>query len=191
MERRELLKMIAAATGAAMIGVPAFVYGQAPAASGSGAFSEAEVAQLDEIADTILPRTRTPGAKDAGTGAFMATFVSDCYTPEYQAIFRAGLADLDKRAGGRFVSLSAQARTELLRALDAEARQRINSMAIATGGGNPKALKPHYFTMIKQLALFGFFTSKAGATQALRYVAVPGRYDGDAAYEPGTPAWAT
>ncbi|BAV98023.1 gluconate 2-dehydrogenase subunit 3 family protein [Lysobacter enzymogenes] len=191
MERRELLKMIAAATGAAMIGVPAFVFGQAPVPSGSSTFSEVDVAKLDEIADTILPRTKTPGAKDAGTGLFMATFVSDCYTPEYQAIFRAGLADLDQRAGGRFVSLSAQARTELLRALDAEAGRRINSMAIATGGDNPKALKPHYFTMIKQLVLFGFFTSKAGSTQALRYVAVPGRYDGDAAYEPGTPAWAT
>ncbi|ROU06252.1 gluconate 2-dehydrogenase subunit 3 family protein [Lysobacter enzymogenes] len=191
MERRELLKMIAAATGAAMIGVPAFVYGQAPVPSGNSAFSADEVAKLDEIADTILPRTKTPGAKDAGTGAFMATFVTDCYTPEYQAIFHAGLAEIDRRAGGRFVSLSPQARTELLRALDGEAGRRINSMAVATGGANPKAVKPHYFTMIKQLALFGFFTSKVGATQALRYIAVPGRYDGAAAYEPGTPAWAT
>jgi len=193
MERRELLKMIAAATGAAMIGVPAFVYAQAPApaAGGKQVFSADDVAKLDEIADTILPRTKTPGAKDAGTGQFMATFVSDCYTPEYQAIFHAGLADIDKRAGGRFVSLSPQARTELLRTLDAEAGRRVNSMAMATGDPNPNAVKPHYFTMIKQLALFGFFTSKAGATEALRYVAVPGRYDGDAAYVPGTPAWAT
>nr|WP_242691188.1 gluconate 2-dehydrogenase subunit 3 family protein [Lysobacter enzymogenes] len=183
--------MIAAATGAAMIGLPALVYGQAPAPDGKRAFSADEVALLDEIADTILPRTKTPGAKDAGTGQFMATFVSDCYTPEYQTIFHAGLADIDKRAGGRFVSLSPQARTELLRALDAEAGRRVNSMAMATGDANPNAVKPHYFTMIKQLALFGFFTSKAGATEALRYVAVPGRYDGDAAYVPGTPAWAT
>ena len=183
--------MIAAATGAAMIGMPAFAYAQAPAPGGNSVFSADEIAKLDEIADTILPRTKTPGAKDAGTGLFMARFVSDCYTPEYQAIFRAGLADIDKRAGGRFVSLSAQARTELLRALDAEAGRRINSMEVATGGANPNALRPHYFTMIKQLALFGFFTSKVGATETLRYVAVPGRYDGDAAYEPGTPAWAT
>lgn len=191
MERRELLKMIAAATGAAMIGVPAFVYGQAPAAGAKNVFSADDVAKLDEIADTILPRTKTPGAKDAGTGLFMATFVSDCYTPEYQALFRAGLADIDKRAGGRFVALSAQARTDLLRVLDGEAGRRVNSMAMATGDANPNAVKPHYFTMIKQLALFGFFTSKAGATETLRYVAVPGRYDGDVAYAPGTPAWAT
>jgi len=45
--------------------------------------------------------------------------------------------------------------------------------------------------MIKQLAIFSFFTSKVAATDVLRYVAVPGRYDGDLAYAPGTPAWAT
>ena len=50
---------------------------------------------------------------------------------------------------------------------------------------------PHYFTMIKQLVIFGFFTSKVGATEVLKYVAVPGRYDGDLAYTPGTPAWGT
>lgn len=196
MERRELLKMIAAATGAAMIGLPALGYAQSPGADAKSAFSDAQVALLDEIADTILPRTRTPGAKDAGTGAFMARFVSDCYTAEYRAVFQAGLTDIDRRAGGRFASLSAQARTELLRALDAEAKERagairINATEVATGGLNPKAVKPHYFTMMKQLALFGFFTSQVGATQALKYVAVPGRYDGDMAYEPGMPAWAT
>lgn len=190
MERRELLKMIAAVTGAAMIGLPAFVSAQTPVASGKTAFSDSEVAKLDEIADTILPRTKTPGAKDAGTGLFMAQFVTDCYTPEYQAAFRKGLADIDKRAGGDFMSLSPQARTELLRVLDAEAGKQRDATEVATGGAGPTPVKLHYFAMIKQLVLFGYFTSKAGATQALRYVAVPGRYDGDMAYEPGTPAWA-
>lgn len=191
MERRELLKMIAAATGAAMIGIPAFVYGQEPVPNANNAFSEADVAKLDEIAETILPRTKTPGAKDAGAGPFMAQYVTDCYTPENQAIFRAGLADLDKRADGRFIALAPQARMALLRTLDAEAREQISMTAAAAGGASRGPLKPHYFTMIKQLAIFSFFTSQVGATEVLQYVAVPGRYDGDMAYEPGTPAWAT
>lgn len=174
MERRELLKMIAAATGMAMIGLPGLVRGQSPDAAVDSLFSDGDVALLDEIAETILPRTDTPGAKDAGVGRFMARFVTDCYSLEDQATFRSGLADLDARADGRFMAMTPQARTALLRTLDAEARGR-----------------PHYFTMIKQLVLFGFFTSEAGATQVLRYVAVPGYYDGDMAYEPGTPAWAT
>ena len=187
MERRELLKMIAAATGAAMIGIPAFVYGQEPVPNANNAFSEADVAKLDEIAETILPRTKTPGAKEAGAGLFMAQFVTDCYAPEDQARFRAGLADIDKRAGGRFMSLQPEARTELLRTLDAEARK---PRAAAAADGDDKEQK-HYFTMIKQLAIFSFFTSQVGSTKVLQYVAVPGRYDGDMPYVPGTPAWAT
>jgi len=190
MDRRELLKMIVAATGAAMIGLPALGQAQAPAAGAKSRFSDADVGTLDEIAETILPRTKTPGAKDAGAGAFMATFVSDCYTARQQATFRAGLADIDKRAGGRFVSLAPQARTELLRALDAEARKHAVEVT-ETGTAEEGEAMPHYFTMLKQLTIFGFFTSKAGATEVLRYVAVPGRYDGDLAYIPGTPAWGT
>lgn len=190
MERRELLKMIVAATGAAMIGLPALAGGQVPAAGAKAAFSAADIALMDEIADTILPRTKTPGAKDTGIGAFMATFVADCYTAQQQATFRAGLADIDKRAGGRFVSLTPQARTELLRAVDAEAKKRA---AEDSGPRSAEAAeaKAHYFTMLKQLTIFGFFTSKTGATEVLQYVAVPGRYDGDLAYVAGTPAWGT
>ncbi|WP_447934267.1 gluconate 2-dehydrogenase subunit 3 family protein [Stenotrophomonas lactitubi] len=190
MDRRELLKMIVAATGAAMVGLPALVHGQAPAGGTKIHFSDADVGTLDEIAETILPRTKTPGAKDAGAGAFMATFVSDCYSARQQATFRAGLADIDKRAGGRFISLAPQARTELLRTLDAEARKRAVEVT-ETGTAEEGEAMPHYFTMIKQLAIFGFFTSKVGATEVLQYVAVPGRYDGALAYVPGTPAWGT
>ncbi|MFN4161029.1 MAG: gluconate 2-dehydrogenase subunit 3 family protein [Stenotrophomonas sp.] len=190
MDRRELLKMIVAATGAAMVGLPALVQGQAPAAGAKTPFSDTDVGTLDEIAETILPRTATPGAKDAGAGLFMARFVADCYTPGQQATFRAGLADIDKRAGGRFASLAPQSRTELLRALDAEARQHAGDVT-ETGTVAEGEAMPHYFTMIKQLAIFGFFTSKVGATDVLRYVAVPGRYDGDLPYVPGTPAWGT
>ena len=49
----------------------------------------------------------------------------------------------------------------------------------------------HYFTMMKQLTLFGYFTSKEGATQALRYIAVPGKYEGCIDYKKGDKAWAT
>jgi len=190
MDRRELLKMIFAATGAAMIGLPTLASAKLPAVAPSAGFSEAEIATLDEIAEAILPRTRTPGAKDAATGAFMARFVTDCYTGRQQATFRAGLADIDKRAGGSFVALAPDARTTLLRTLDAEARRRAVEVS-ETGTGETAKAMPHPFTMIKQLAIFGFFTSKQGATEVLKYVAVPGRYDGDMAYVPGTPAWAT
>ncbi|WJI14936.1 gluconate 2-dehydrogenase subunit 3 family protein [Pseudoxanthomonas winnipegensis] len=194
MQRRELLKMITAATGMAMIGLPSVVFGQAqlPVPPANNAFSKTQVALLDEIAETILPRTDTPGAKDAGVGLFMARFVTDCYDPQQQAVFRAGLADLDKRAKGGFLALKPAQRTELLDKLAAEARAASPDPKKADDeGADSAAIPPHYFTMIKQLVLFGFFTSEVGATKVLRYVPVPGRFDGDLPYEPGTPAWAT
>ena len=43
----------------------------------------------------------------------------------------------------------------------------------------------HWFTMVKQLTMLGFFTSKQGASEALRYIAVPGKYEGDVPYVKG------
>jgi hypothetical protein len=53
-----------------------------------------------------------------------------------------------------------------------------------------ETMSQHYFTMMKQLTLLGFFTSKPGATEALRYIAIPGRYDGCVPYKKGDRAWA-
>ncbi|MGY1519927.1 gluconate 2-dehydrogenase subunit 3 family protein [Luteimonas sp. A482] len=190
MERRELLKMIASATGVAMLGMPAFVLGQAPVAQGAAGFTADDVALLDEIAEAIIPRTDTPGAKDAEVGAFMARFVTDCYSGEDQAAFRAGLMDLDRRAAGSFLALPPAVRLQMVTGLDQEAgEQARRAWVAADGSGSGGGV--HYFTMIKQLVLFSFFTSKVGATEVLRYDPVPGHYDGDLPYEPGTPAWAT
>ena len=190
MERRELLKMIAYATGVAMVGIPTFVLGQAPAARATAGFTAQDVALLDEIAEAIIPRTDTPGAKDAGVGAFMARFVADCYTADDQAAFRAGLSDLDRRADGGFLSLPQAERLQLLTGLDLQAGEQARTAWVAAdGSGSGSGV--HWFTMVKQLVIFSFFTSEVGATQVLRYDPVPGHYDGDLPCEPGTPAWAT
>jgi hypothetical protein len=49
----------------------------------------------------------------------------------------------------------------------------------------------HYFRMIKELTLSGFFSSEVGATKVLRYVAVPGKFIGSYPYKKGEKAWAT
>jgi hypothetical protein len=48
----------------------------------------------------------------------------------------------------------------------------------------------HYYTMMKQLSLWGFFSSKTGMTETLRHAPVPGRYDGNVPYTKGEKAWA-
>jgi hypothetical protein len=185
MNRRELLRLIAASTGTAMIGgaAVALLSGCATKPQASLIFSPDNIILLDEIAETILPRTDTPGAKDAKVGEFMKVYVADCYTLEEQAIFHKGLVSFEEECLATyqrsFAALQVNEREEFVNKLDREAKA-----GIASG-------KKHYFTMIKQLTLFGFFTSEVGATQVLRHVAIPGRYDGELPYKPGDRAWAT
>jgi hypothetical protein len=189
MERRELLKMIAVLTGGAVIGSEFFLAGcKNPAAVGQGlTFSAEDIAFLDEVAETILPATKSPGAKAAKVGQFMTVMVNDCYDEKDQKIFHEGMGKLDAACnqahGHSFLEATPEQRTALLTTLDKEAKEY---------GKTKKDSDPkHYFTMIKQLTLLGYFTSKEGATQALRYVAVPGKYEGCIDYKKGDKAWAT
>ncbi len=60
------------------------------ASQGVGSFTAADVALLDEIAETILPETSTPGAKAALVGPFIAMMVTDTYDERDQSVFRDG-----------------------------------------------------------------------------------------------------
>jgi len=205
MERRDLLKMIAAATGLAFVGGEVWASGLKTTAASKALFGAGDIMLLDEIAETILPRTNTPGgfspgAKDAGCGAQMAVMVQDCYDAKQQALFVAGLAALQASCKQQyqrdFLQLTAAERTALLTQLDKDASARNAALASndSTNVSNRKgdaSLEPHYFTLLKQLSIFVFFTSKVGATEALRYVAIPGRYDGAMPYKKGDKAWAT
>jgi hypothetical protein len=189
MERRELIKRIAVLTGGAFVGAELFMSGGCNSATDAvgAAFTPENIAFLDEVAETILPATGSPGAKAAKVGQFMTVMVNDCYEEKDQKVFKEGMVKLDeacnKAQGASFMKATAEQRTAFLTALDKEAKEY---------AGKKKPEDPaHYFTMMKQLTLLGFFTSKEGATQALRYVAVPGRYDGCVDYKKGDKAWAT
>ena len=133
-----------------------------------GLFSDADFQLLDEIAETILPETATPGARAAGVGPFIALMVTDTYSPEEQEEFTAGLATIDRECqdayGRNFVELSPAERLGVAERLD---RERFDA-------GEAK----HYFRMLKELTVLGFFTSETAYNQVLEYVETPGRYDG-------------
>jgi hypothetical protein len=78
---------------------------------------------------------------------------------------------------------SPEHRKEVLSALDKEQKDYNANKK----NGDPN----HYFSLMKQLTLLGYFTSEIGATQALRYVAVPGKYEGCIPIQKGNKAWAT
>jgi hypothetical protein len=188
MDRRELLKMITVLTGGAFIGGELLLTGcKNEPAMGAAVFNAQDVIFLNEVADTILPTTSSPGAKAANVGQFMTVMVNDCYDEKDQKTFHEGIGKLNeasKKANGKpYLESTPEQRTALLTSLDKEAKDYQKN--------KKKDDSAHYFTMMKQLTLFGYFTSKEGATKALRYIAVPGKYEGCIDYKKGDKAWAT
>ncbi|WP_316791416.1 gluconate 2-dehydrogenase subunit 3 family protein [Pedobacter frigoris] len=51
--------------------------------------------------------------------------------------------------------------------------------------------EPHFFAIVRDLTLLGYFTSEIGCTKAYQYIQVPGRYDGCADLKPGQRVWAS
>lgn len=188
MDRREALKQTAFLLGGAITASTwaAVVTGCQRPGNITSFTEEDTLNLLSEVAETILPKTDTPGAKEAGVGPFIAMMLQECYEEEDQKLVLDGLTKLNKRCndefGDSFAATTAENRTALLTTIDKE-RIAYNK---EKKGEDP----PHYFTLIKELTVTGYFTSEPGATKALRYVPVPGRYDGCIPYNEGDKAWA-
>jgi glucoside 3-dehydrogenase (cytochrome c) hitch-hiker subunit len=191
MNRREALSRVTLILGGTVLGAELFLAGCKNTDNKIGVaginFSNDDIAYLNEVAETILPATDSPGAKEAKVGDFMTVIVRDCYDEKNQKIFLDGMQKLNeaskKKNGKSFMDSSPEQRHDLLVDLDKEQKEYTASMK----EGDPK----HYFRMIKELTLWGYFTSEPGANKALRYVAVPGKYEGCVPYKKGEKAWAT
>lgn len=189
MNRRDALSRVALLVGGTVIGAEFFLSGCKANDEKYGSsvnFTEKDIAYLDEIAETIIPKTDTPGAKEAKVGAFMAVMVKDTYTEDQQKTFLEGMNKLNEASSTKFkdgfMQISPGQRKELLIELDNEQKKYAKD--------KKKEDPAHYFTMMKQLTLLGYFTSEPGATQALNYVAIPGRYDACIPYKKGDKAYA-
>lgn len=204
MERRELLKTIALLTGGVVIGGDIFLSGCKTNTSGGTSFSASNIALLDEVGETIIPTTSTPGAKATKIGEFMKVMVTDCYTEDQQKVFTEGMAGFDaacKKASGKtFMDSNADERKAFLITLEKEAKEYNKQRDEKEKAAKEKARKDmdpnfvgassHYYTMMKQLTLLGYFTSEIGSKQALRHLPIPGKYDGAYPYKKGDKAWA-
>ena len=188
MDRREAITKVAYLLGGTIIGAELFVLQGCKSGPDKVAelFNTDNINFLDEVGETILPATSSPGAKAANIGQFMAVMVRDCYKPDDQQIFLKGITELNdackKSQGKAFMDCDAKQRTALLTQLDKDQTTYVKTKKEADAN--------QYFTMMKQLTILGYFTSEVGATKALRYVQIPGKYDGDYPYKKGDKAWA-
>jgi hypothetical protein len=190
MNRRDAIKNVALLLGSAIsASTLAALDGCTSSAPRNYALQAPETKSiLAEIAETIIPETGTPGAKSAKVDDFIVTMMNDCYEQKDQQILLDGLKKVDEASNKQykkaFTDLTAEQKTAVLTEIDKE------RVAYNKRENKGKDDPTHYFQFIKELTLLGYFTSEPGATKALRYVAVPGKFEGCIPYKKGDKAWA-
>ena len=177
LDRRALLRAAVLAVGGSLVAIPAGeAFALAPE-GGANFFTAAERQTVAALADTIIPRTDTPGAIDAGVPATVDGLLGHWASKANRESVRRAVTALDTVARGTgdrpLEAMTPQARLALVTAHDAA---RIGTDAD--------------YAKLKELILIAYYSSEAGATEELRYELVPGSWDPAIPYKPGQPAWA-
>ena len=183
MNRRDALKSVVLLMGGTVIGSTALLTGCAPDSQLKElSFSAEDLAFLDEIGETIIPTTDTPGAKATKIGEFMQMMVKECYDADQQTTFISGLTTIR-------TDFKAEKSVEFMEATPADRLAFLNALHqkyVASG----EEKKPEIIHMLRDLTVLGYYSSEIGATQALRFVETPGRFDPCIDYKKGDKAWA-
>ena len=166
-DRRSLLRAAILLVGGSLAGVPNI----ALAATADRFFTPAQFTIMSEMAEIIMPRTASPGARDAGVPEVLDALMTNWASTERQAQFR---ALFDEVGGVGFINLDEVGRVSFMRNFDA---------------GKIRVWDPAY-VKFKELVLTLYYLSEAGATKELRYELIPGKWEPWTEISPDAPAWA-
>jgi hypothetical protein len=174
--RRDAIRHATLAAGATLLGLHLPVRSWAALAAPAG-WTGDEEKFFDLVGDTIIPTTASsPGAGAVGIGRFMLTMATECYPATAAETLRRGLREIEEASRAKF--------SRAFGTLKVDERERV-LLDYEQQKGTPNA-----FRLMKELTLRGYFTSEIGATQALRYLPVPGAYVGSLPLKKGERSWA-
>jgi hypothetical protein len=166
-DRRSLLRTAILLVGGSLASVPSVSFAQ----TAGRFFTPAQFAIMSEMAEIIMPRTGSPGAKDAGVpevlDALMTNWASDKRQAQFRTLF-------DEVGGVGFMNLDASGRVAFMRNFDA-GKLRVWDAA---------------YVKFKELVLTLYYLSETGATKELRYELIPGKWEPWTEISPDAPAWA-
>ncbi|WP_281558419.1 gluconate 2-dehydrogenase subunit 3 family protein [Thalassomonas sp. RHCl1] len=142
-------------------------------------FTRAQLTLLAKVCDTILPRTDTPSGSELDCHGFADHQLFHCFEQKQQKQCCDILDTISRQSRHTY-------RQEFARLPQQE--QRALLLDIESTSGFTLEDKTQ-FKFLKALIVFGYFTSEAGATQALNYQAVPGGFRGSIPYDENSKAW--
>ena len=178
MDRRELMRSLAVMFGAELL-FPiraAMAQGMDPVKlTGASLFPAALRRETEALVDTIIPETDSPGAKEAGVADFIEFMLQVWYPDEDRERFLDGMTRLRDHClqnyQRSFPSLDQGRQVQVVTALQDGRAGNFDD------GGR------EFFRHIKQLTIFGYYTSEIGMTVERHYLPVPGSYDGSYPYD--------
>lgn len=143
-------------------------------------------ATLTLMADMIIPETDTPGAKGARVNEFIDLILTDWATDAERQKFLAGFGEVDQRSNALFskdfIDATPPQQDALLRYLDQRlAVERENLLPrrfLRNQRERDHQLDGSFFSVVKRMTLYGYYTSEIGFTQELRKEIIPGAYHG-------------
>jgi Gluconate 2-dehydrogenase subunit 3 len=188
MNRREAISKIALLMGGTLSGPTLFAMERKeslnPFALSNAPFSLTDMQRkiLAEVAEHIIPKTTTVGAKDVGVPAFIEMMLKDCYRAPDQMSFIEGLADLEKK---NFMTQSSTEQIATLTQVEIDTKELMkayNVKQVKVGDNvdkeNMEAKKGvPFWRLVKELTLLGYFTSKDGIAASFVYEPIPTKFE--------------
>jgi hypothetical protein len=159
LDRRDLMKLGAAATLAVSLGVEP-LSAQAPAAARTF-FTPDELALVDELSELIIPTDdHSPGARAARVAAYIDARLAEAWEEQERISWRDGLKRIDQLAressGKPFLQSSADQRIAVL------TRMAQNEKA-------PRQPEELFFAKLKSRVVDAYYTSEIGIKQEMEY----------------------
>lgn len=130
---------------------------------------------IADMAETIIPKTTTPGAKDLNLPAFVLLMIDDCFDKKGQEVFVAGMKafkeKVKKEHGKEFGDLDAKTREAVLMAIEKPPVTALKPQKNAA----PDSIA-NFYGGVKGQTIFGYTNSQYFMTKQIVYELVPGRY---------------
>jgi len=185
MQRRDAIKSLLAISAA---GALAACVGEGPAGetkakklSSAPQLSTSEMALVSALAQTIIPKTDTAGAIEAGVPAVIQSLFTDWADDNHRTFWRAGLDELEqnfiKSAGQPFAKMPASQQANVLKKYDARAYAEADF--------------DEFYKVLKSTVSTAYYMSEPGATEELAYESVPGEWRGCVPLSEFPKTWAT
>jgi gluconate 2-dehydrogenase gamma chain len=195
MTRRELIQKTTMAlgytlSGSTLMGIMSGCEPKREAGFVPAFFNEELALVIADLAEAILPRTTTPGAKDVGVPVFIDNFVREIYSKADQDKFLSDLDEFNKGGGSKKFSESSSAEQKQYAEV-VHSKAMVGVGPISEGWWNTAKSERPFILKMKELTILGFFTSKQGASEVLQYNQSPGPYRGCVPLKEVGKAWAT